>query len=136
MVRVAGCFLVVALACTNTDIYPSNPPQGGGIHKGLPVTLAKTEAEVLSSRAPGPFDVLEIRDLWVGVRLKSMPDVTRLEIQTFMPDGTLFSTYRAAYSADPGKHPLAQFPGYTMPAKTRRAHMTGSEAVLTYPIVI
>jgi len=97
-----------------------------------------TEADVLSG-APEPmsYDVLQINDLWFAYAIGSIPDVVVMRTETFMPDGSLFTSYISAYSFDPAAHPQVIPQGYSLPVDVRIAHRGANNSVeLTYGIAI
>lgn len=104
----------------------------------LKLSFGPNEAStMMSSTAPLSFDVSKLRDLWVAARpvAAKLNKIEVLRIEVRAPDGSLFSTLAAPYSADQANNRMYAPPDNTRPVDVRAAHDMGDGRVaMTYPI--
>lgn len=100
--------LLVLTACSSDNKTPPPPQVDAAPPVGSQPTVkfGATYGDVTSpTPQPASFNVNRLTDLWVAYSVQDISDVARVDINTYLPNGTLFMSYTAAYSRDPASHP-------------------------------
>jgi hypothetical protein len=149
MKRAAVCIFVLAFAaCSDTKPAGSggsggaggSAGSGGSGGQGVNPTagLGATESDAIAAQsvATPTFNVFQLQDLWTAYSIESIPSVAVLRIQMKQPDGSLNTTYTAAYSLNPGAQPTIMPPGLGVPIDVRPVTMVNGRIMMTFPIPV
>ena len=127
--------LVSACLLAGFGSVPAAPPSpsAGDFVEGI--ELAAQEQELAQGATASQFNVMQLRDLWVSVKLGKMPKTATLDLAFISPRGETFYETRLFYSRD-SKIKSVRPAGGAAPASVLPARRLPGGYALDQPIPI
>ncbi len=97
-------FLLSALILVRSDSAATAESPTRGAHFEEGIELASSEAALEGDEATKQFDLFELRDLWVRVKVHRPPRLVTLKLTFSDPDGTPLYETTLLYTTDPKVH--------------------------------